>query len=137
MHPISKRSFPGQKGFTIIQTLIVIIIIAILMGIAITNVFDYYKRTQAMSCANNIRNIQAAKNEWIKDYPQTPNIPNAANLISYLKSPIPTCPQGGTYANLLNCEENINCSRNGDPGYEPNDALPLDGNGYHDLKMPK
>lgn len=120
-----------------VQCLITIFLIAILLSIAVLNVFDYFKRTNGLSCANNLKNIQAAKDSWIREYPETTTIPNTEALVSFLKMPLPTCPQGGSYLHLLDCTQRASCSVNGNPGYEPNDAIPLDENGYHDMAMPK
>lgn len=126
-----------QQGYTLTQLLIVLFIILVLVGISIPNVMDYYTRTKGMACANNLRNIQAAKDSWVSDYPETPTIPSDAELVYYLKSPIPACPQGGNYTNTRNCELQAECHLNGNASYEPSKALPLGANGYHDLKLPK
>lgn len=125
------------QGFTLVQSLIVLFIIAILVGIGAPNVLDYNKRSKGTSCANNMRNIQAAKDAWAKDYPQHLIIPSDAALVSYLKGPIPICPAGGTYQGTLDCNVVISCSLNGNPSHEPLDATPLEANGYHDLAMPQ
>jgi Tfp pilus assembly protein PilE len=115
------------------QTMIVLLIIAILVGIAMSNVLDYSKRSRGMACGNNLRNIEAAKAAWIRTYPENPQIPSEAELKKWLKGPIPTCPSGGTYVNLLNCDSNVVCSANGNPSFEPADATPSSANGYHDM----
>ncbi len=125
------------SGFTIVETLLSLLCVSLLMGIAVPDCLDYFKRTNGLSCSNNIKNIQAAKDAWIKEYPETPIIPQESDLVLFLKMPIPTCPHGGNYLHMLDCNQVTTCSFNGTPNYEPNNATPLEENGFHDMAIPK
>lgn len=134
MKPIKKTT---TQGFTLIESLILVSIITILLGLVIPTVLDANKRSKGTSCANNMRNIQAAKDAWARDYPENLSELTEEALAHYLNGPIPTCPSGGTYQGLLDPNVIISCSLNKNPKHEPLKTTPLETNGYHDLAIPK
>jgi hypothetical protein len=54
---------------------------------------------QINACINNLRLIEAAKQQWALDNSKTDDdIPNALELLPYFQNDVfPTCPAGGTY----------------------------------------
>ena len=88
-----------RRGFTLIEIMIVVLIIAILLAIAIPNFLRARETSRAKSCKANLRQIETAKEQWAMDTKKGANdIPAlAADLVgTYIKS-TPTCPSGGTY----------------------------------------
>ncbi len=90
-------------GFTLVEIMIVVAIIALLAAIAIPSFVHARAKSQATICINNLRQIESAVQEFALErgkrvgepvnYPDdiTPDIKlNSANSI-------PTCPAGGTY----------------------------------------
>ena len=88
-----------RSGFTLIEIMIVVLIIAILLAIAIPNFLRARETSRAKSCSANLRQIETAKEQWAMDNKKgagdTPDL--AADLVgTYIKS-TPTCPSGGAY----------------------------------------
>ena len=52
-----------KKGFTLVEIMIVVAIIAILAAVAIPNFLRYRKSSQATACISNLKQIQTAKEQ--------------------------------------------------------------------------
>lgn len=96
MHRVSSR-----KGFTLIELMIVIAIIAILAAILVPNFIRARAQGQVTSCKSNLKNIGTACEMYATDnggrYPKTLDAlldPGTASQ-PYLKQ-IPKCPSQGT-----------------------------------------
>jgi competence protein ComGC len=77
-----------------------ILFIPLMMAIAIPNFVKARATAQANTCINNLRQIDAAKNEWALENNKTTNdIPTAQDLNQYIKGGFASlhCPAGGTY----------------------------------------
>jgi prepilin-type N-terminal cleavage/methylation domain-containing protein len=94
-----------KAGFTLVEIMIVVAIIGLLAAIAIPNFVKARATSQANACINNLRQIDAAENQWALETGKTtgaaaPTL--TADLTPYIKlnatSSIPGCPAGGTYA---------------------------------------
>ncbi len=88
-----------KKGFTLVEIMIVVAIIAILAAVAIPNFIKYRRNSQASACVSNLKQIQSAIEQarlaGKTDYGDT----DLFGEKGYIKSSVaPTCPAGGTYS---------------------------------------
>ena len=58
----------GQKGFTLIELMIVIAIIGILAAIAIPNFLSYRQRSYDSAAQSDLRNLMTAQEAYFVDY---------------------------------------------------------------------
>jgi prepilin-type N-terminal cleavage/methylation domain-containing protein len=92
-----------KAGFTLVEIMIVVAIIGLLAAIAIPNFVKARATSQANACINNLRQIDAAANEFALEQHKTTGgaITFPSDLTPYIKlnsqSSLPPCPAGGSY----------------------------------------
>lgn len=100
---MSKRS-----GFTLVEIMIVVAIIGLLAAIAIPSFMKARTQSQQNACINNLRQIDAAKEQaalekrWTNGTAIADGSADASNVNMYIKGLAnttnePTCPAGGSY----------------------------------------
>ena len=93
-----------KAGFTLVEIMIVVAIIGLLAAIAIPNFVKARATSQANACINNLRQIDAAANQFALEQKKktTDAISYPTDLSPYIKlnavNSIPPCPAGGTYS---------------------------------------
>jgi len=93
-----------KAGFTLVEIMIVVAIIGLLAAIAIPNFVKARATSQANACINNLRQIDAAAQQFALESHKTTGgaISYPTDLTPFIKlnssSSVPPCPAGGNYA---------------------------------------
>jgi len=86
----------SNKGFTLVEIMIVVAIIGLLAAIAIPNFVRARTQSQKNACINNLRQIDSAIQTWALENKKAPSATvSFGQISSYLKSAV-ICPAGGT-----------------------------------------
>ena len=84
-----------SRGFTIVELLVVIVVIAILVALTLPNLFGLQRRARDDTRKNDLKNIQQAAETYFNDksaYPAT-----LSTLTTQYINAIPNDPKGGSY----------------------------------------
>jgi len=107
-----------QKGFTLIEVLLIVVILGIIAAIAIPRLMASRAQAQEKTCRTNVANINTALEKYYFDTGKYPGDTGAAtftdflSLTDYFPDGAPVCPSGGTYS--LKTTKRAKCTIHGD-----------------------
>ena len=89
----------GSQSYATTALLPGIAMVGVMSAIAIPNFVKARAVSQENACINNLRQIDAAKQQWALENGKTASdVPTADDIKTYLRhNRMPTCPAGGTY----------------------------------------
>ena len=96
-----------NQGFTLVEIMIVVAIIAILAAVAIPNFVRYRKTSQMNACISNLKQIQAAVEQAKMSGIATPGWTDIVGSDKYIKVS-PTCPSAGSVSYTLPADDTSN-----------------------------
>jgi prepilin-type N-terminal cleavage/methylation domain-containing protein len=102
----------AKAGFSLVEVLVVLTIIAFAAGFIAISVLSALKQQNSRVCLTNMVTIEAAKDEYARDHPGATSVPSVTDFAPYFRFGIPRCPDnnGTDYANLLDLKNPIVCS---------------------------
>jgi type IV pilus assembly protein PilA len=96
---LQKLNKKNQKGFTLIELMIVIAIIGILAAIAIPNFISYRKRSYNTAANSDMKNVYTSAQAYYTDHPTgEPTLPNLINYGFRQTSDVNVTVNSGTQA---------------------------------------
>ena len=112
-----KRFNKRQRGFTLVEIMIVVLIIGILMAIAVPDFIQARTTSRRQTCIANLKQIDSAKEQFAMDTKKDTgaavvqaDLVNASTTTpGYIKS-FPVCPSSGAYT-IGNVGTNPSCSK--------------------------
>lgn len=92
------QSSLSVKGFTLVEVMVVVAIIALLIAIAVPNFIKIRSNAQTKTCVANLGQIESAKQIWgLENQKITGDGTLESDLVpTYIKK-APACPSGGVY----------------------------------------
>ena len=86
----------GRSAFTLVEIMIVVGIIGLLAAISIPNFVRARVTANRATCINNLRQIDAAVQQWAMELKKAPgDVPAVTDILPYMKHVV-ACPSGGT-----------------------------------------
>ncbi len=101
----------NRKGFTLVEIMIVVAIIALLAAIAVPSFMKARENSQRASCINNLRLIDGAKDQYALDHNNTCPTALTDLVPDYIKT-TPVCKANGNYT-ISGLGTNPTCSVSG------------------------
>jgi len=104
----------SKKGFTLVEIMIVVAIIALLAALAVPSFMTARSKSMQASCFNNMRLMDGAMQQYALDYSNTvaTSMAQLVGTNGYIKD-TPVCKGGGTYTLPLDLAGKTACSVHG------------------------
>ncbi len=112
-----------KKGFTLVEIMIVVMIIAVILAVAVPGYFKSSQKSQKTICMANLEKIDAAISQWaLENHASSGTVVSGSAeediYTNYLKGGKPQCPSGGEYTlHSVGDSPQVTCSK-ADEGHE-------------------
>jgi prepilin-type N-terminal cleavage/methylation domain-containing protein len=113
----TKQINNDTRGFTLVEIMIVVAIVALLCAIVIPNLLKASARSQATTCINNLRQIDTAVQEFSVEAGKHlgDTVTLTTDLTPYIKlnrqGSLPPCPASGSYImGVVGTNPSVSCS---------------------------
>lgn len=108
-----------KDGYTLVEIMIVVGIVAVIMAIAIPNYLKTGRVSAKAICISNLKQIDGAIEQWALDQSvQAGALPTDAQeseIYAYIKDGRPRCPSNGAYTIYqVGVKPQVRCSREGE-----------------------
>ncbi|SMO49343.1 competence type IV pilus major pilin ComGC [Melghirimyces algeriensis] len=112
---MKKRLFQDERGFTLIEMLVVLFVIGVIIAIALPNLKNAGEAAQEKACKANRKLIGSQADNYYLEFGNYPSSVKKMKRRGYLRT-VPTCPAKGTYRFQKNApvEKRVKCSVHGD-----------------------
>jgi len=106
----------GRKGYTLVEIMIVVAVLAILMSVAIPNYLKSGRIASKNTCMSNLKQIDGAMEQWAMDNNMpagtVPGPSQEDRIYLYIDGGKPECPSGGEYTlHAVGSGLQVTCSR--------------------------
>jgi prepilin-type N-terminal cleavage/methylation domain-containing protein len=106
------KTYPTQRGFTLVEVMIVVGLVGLLAVLAVPNALRSRTTASKQLCISNLRQIESAKEQWaVENKRSGSDVALDSDLFGrdkYIRNK-PKCPEGGTYTISSNQEKPV-CS---------------------------
>ncbi len=86
-----------RKGFTLVELLLVVAILAVLAGVVVPRVLDYRKQARLSECKTNISNLERSIELYRFTEEALPTAIGDITTTTYFPHGAPVCPYGPAY----------------------------------------
>ena len=106
----------GRRGFTLVEIMIVVAVLAILLSVAIPNYIKSGNTSSRNMCISNLRQIDSAMEQWAMDNGiSAGTVPFGSQedaIYDYVEGGKPACPAKGEYTlHAVSSNPQVTCSR--------------------------
>ena len=96
----TRQKLATRSAFTLTEIMLVVLLIGLLATIAVPQWVRARVSSQTSTCINNLRQVEAAKQQWALETKQSTNaMPAFSDISGFLKNAV-TCPAGGPGASF-------------------------------------